>query len=321
LYSQASGLLVGKDVHGTISLSPYRPGTHLRVSSALAPLPKNYFSLFAISNVFGWAVVVTSSSLDSASHPAFLLTRLDDLQSAIDQADPHLTTPFNIQEHAQALLVPTLQLCPDPSVFVTHVAFAAWDRLLLVATSNGSLHIFSLYNLVHNRSTSPLRSIHSASNVPLKVLLPNPSKGGPLCGVIVAVYQDGTIKVIDCYDTEKTYWTSQLVTAAEWSPMGKRLFVGYSDGRLEFLTHDGITKGKIDPPALVEKGRLSVLHIKWLDQKNYLVSFTAPTDQSDDMNETYCLHVPKHPSPRHAPLLEWLTPLPQTVIQAFLPSS
>ncbi|KNZ61504.1 hypothetical protein VP01_1391g2 [Puccinia sorghi] len=282
-----------KDVQGTISLSPYRPGTHLRVSSTLAPLPKNHFSLFAISNVFRWAVVVTSSGLDSASRPAFLLTPLDDLQSAIDQAEPHFNSPFNVQEHAQTLLVPTLQLCPDPSVFVTHVAFAAWDRLLLVATSNGSLHIFSLHNLVHHRNTSPLRSIHSVSNVPLKLILPNPSKGGSLCGVIVAVYQDWTIKVMDCYDTEKTYWTSQLVTAAEWSPMGKRLFVGYSDGRLEFVTHDGITKGKIDPPALVEKEGLSVLHIKWLDQKNYLVSFTAPTDQSDDMNETYCLHVPK----------------------------
>ncbi|PLW14131.1 hypothetical protein PCANC_18089 [Puccinia coronata f. sp. avenae] len=282
-----------KDVEGTISLSPYRPSTYLRVSPPLAPLPKSHYSLFAISNVFGWAVVVISSPQDSVSSPAFLLARLDDLQTAIDQAEPYSTTPFDIQEQPQTLVVPIRPLCPDPSVFITHVSFAAWDRLVVVATSNGSLHIFSLHALITQKSTVPLRSIPSASNVPLNMLVPNPSHGGSLSGVIALVYQDGTIKVVDCYDTEKTYWTSQLVTAAEWSPMGKRLIVGYSDGRLEFITHDGVSKGKIDPPALVEKGGHSVLHIEWVDQKNYLVSFTPTTDQSEALNETYCLHVPK----------------------------
>ncbi|PLW45949.1 hypothetical protein PCANC_09714 [Puccinia coronata f. sp. avenae] len=282
-----------KDVEGTISLSPYRPSTYLRVSPPLAPLPKSHYSLFAISNVFGWAVVVISSPQDSVSSPAFLLARLDDLQTAIDQAEPYSTTPFDIQEQPQTLVVPIRPLCPDPSVFITHVSFAAWDRLVVVATSNGSLHIFSLHALITQKSTVPLRSIPSASNVPLNMLVPNPSHGGSLSGVIALVYQDGTIKVVDCYDTEKTYWTSQLVTAAEWSPMGKRLIVGYSDGRLEFITHDGVSKGKIDPPALVEKDGHSVLHIEWVDQKNYLVSFTPTTDQSEALNETYCLHVPK----------------------------
>ncbi|KAH9454789.1 hypothetical protein Pst134EB_014850 [Puccinia striiformis f. sp. tritici] len=282
-----------KDVQGTISLSPYRPGTNLRVSSALAPLPKTNFSLFAISNVFGWAIIVTSSDPNLGSGPAFLLTRLDDLQTTIDEADQFSTPVFNFQEKSQTVVVPTASVCYDASVFVTHVAFAAWDRLVIVATSDGSLHILSLYALVDQKSTVPLRSIHPASRVPLKMLVPNPSKGGPMSGVVALVYQDGTLKVVDCYDTGKTHWTGQLATAAEWSPMGKRLFVGYSNGRLEFLTHDGITKGTIDPPPLAEKERLSVLHIKWLDQKNYIITFTPTGDQADEMNETYCLHVPK----------------------------
>ncbi|KAH9461732.1 hypothetical protein Pst134EB_005659 [Puccinia striiformis f. sp. tritici] len=282
-----------KDVQGRISLSPYRPGTNLRVSSALAPLPKTNFSLLAISNVFGWAIIVTSSDANLGSGPVFLLTRLDDLQTTIDGAEQFSTPAFNIQEKSQTVVVPTALICCDASVFVTHVAFAAWDRLVIVATSDGSLHVFSLYALVDQKCTVPLRSIHPASRIPLKMLIPNPSKGGPMSGVVALVYQDGTIKVVDCYDTGKTHWTGQLVTAAEWSPMGKRLFVGYSNGRLEFLTHDGITKGKIDPPPLAQEERLSVSHIKWLDQKNYIITFSPTGDQADEMNETYCLHMPK----------------------------
>ncbi|KAI9604275.1 hypothetical protein H4Q26_003889 [Puccinia striiformis f. sp. tritici PST-130] len=213
-----------------------------------------------------------------------LLTRLDDLQTTIDEADQFSTPVFNFQEKSQTVVVPTASVCYDASVFVTHVAFAAWDRLVIVATSDGSLHILSLYALVDQKSTVPLRSIHPASRVPLKMLVPNPSKGGPMSGVVALVYQDGTLKVVDCYDTGKTHWTGQLATAAEWSPMGKRLFVGYSNGRLEFLTHDGITKGTIDPPPLAEKERLS-------EELHYHIHPTG--DQADEMNETYCLHVPK----------------------------
>jgi WD40 repeat protein len=220
-------------------------------------LVKTHYSLLAISNVFGWAVIVILSDVDSCSGPAFILTRLDDLQASIDQAEEFSPAAFNIQGTTQSVVVPTAPLCSDPSVFITHAAFAAWDRLVVLATSNGSLHIFSSYALIEQKSTEPLRSIHPASNAPLKMLVPNPSKGGPLSGVIALVHQDGTIKVVDCYDTEKIHWTSERATAAEWSPMGKRLLVGYDDGRLEFLTHDGISKGKIDPPAVLAKEGLS----------------------------------------------------------------
>ncbi|EHS64589.1 uncharacterized protein PGTG_22378 [Puccinia graminis f. sp. tritici CRL 75-36-700-3] len=282
-----------KDVQDAITLSPYKPGTNLRVCPAPAALVKTHYSLLAISNVFGWAIIVISSDVDSCSGPAFILTRLDDLQTSIDQAEEFSPAAFNIQGTTQTVVVPTAPLCSDPSVFITHAAFAAWDRLVVLATSNGSLHIFSSYALIEQKNMEPLRSIPSASNVPLKMLVPNPSKGGPLSGVIALVHQDGTIKVVDCYDTEKIHWASQRATAAEWSPMGKRLLVGYDDGRLEFLTHDGISKGKIDPPALLAKEGLSVLHIKWLDQKNYIVTFAPSTDQSDELNETFCLNVPK----------------------------
>lgn len=279
-----------KDVQDTLSLVPYKTASYLRLSPSFAPLTKNHYSLFSISHVFGWAIVVTASN---DQEPAFVLARLDDLQAALDEAEPHETTLFKADQ-PRSIVVPTTSFCSDPSAFITHVAFAAWDRLIVIATSDGSIHIFSFFHLVNRMVTSPPKLIPPLpAGTALRMLVPNPSKGGPLSSVIALIYEDGTIKVVDCYEIEKTYWTSRLATAAEWSPMGKRLLVGYSDGRLEFATHDGISKGTIDPPGLVKEECLSVLQLKWLDQKNYIVTFTQSADQFDGLNETFCLHVPR----------------------------
>ncbi|KAA1134541.1 hypothetical protein PGTUg99_000892 [Puccinia graminis f. sp. tritici] len=95
-----------KDVQDAITLSPYKPGTNLRVCPAPAALVKTHYSLLAISNVFGWAIIVISSDVDSCSGPAFILTRLDDLQTSIDQAEEFSPAAFNIQGTTQTVSYP-----------------------------------------------------------------------------------------------------------------------------------------------------------------------------------------------------------------------
>ncbi|KAA1137001.1 hypothetical protein PGTUg99_012557 [Puccinia graminis f. sp. tritici] len=205
-----------------LTLSPYKPGTNLRVCPAPAALVKTHYSLLAISNVFGWAIIVISYRMSTHARYSSLMR---------------------------------------PSRHGIGLSFC-------LATSNGSLHIFLIIRLDRAKNMEPLRSIPpSASNVPLKMLVPNPSKGGPLSGVIALVHQDGTIKVVDCYDTERYIGPAN-------APRRRRV-------------------EQIDPPALLAKEGLSVLHIKWLDQKNYIVTFAPSTDQSDELNETFCLNVPK----------------------------
>lgn len=136
------------------------------------------------------------------------------------------------------------------------MTFAASDRLILLATSDGKVHVFSLHQLVNRSGTTPLRCLPPCSTASVDLLIPNPAPGGSFAGLVAVVYSDRTIRVLDLYEPGQVIWTGQSVTAAEWSPMGKRLVVGYTNGKLEYLTQDGVSKGVIEPPALVHSSNM-----------------------------------------------------------------
>ncbi|MBW0487870.1 hypothetical protein O181_027585 [Austropuccinia psidii MF-1] len=281
-----------RDVEDSLALEYFKPGVKLGVSSPFKSLPQLSYSLLAISNLFGWALIAIHSDQASSTPSAFVLTRLDRLINIFQHADSHSLPQFLIDD-TQDIHVSITDFASDSTLIITHLAFAAFDRLILVATSDGTIHIFSLHLMVKQKNKSVLRSIYSPQNIPLRILVPNPSKGGPVSSIVAVAYIDRSIRVVDCYDPDKVYWTSQSVTAVEWSPRGKRLFIGYSDGSLEFVTQDGISKGKIGPPTLVKDQGLSVLRINWLDQKNHLITFAKTISPPSDSIETYCLQVPR----------------------------
>ncbi|KAG0152514.1 hypothetical protein CROQUDRAFT_667349 [Cronartium quercuum f. sp. fusiforme G11] len=239
--------LLEKEVQDTLSVKPFKNGAHLRLSNPFA-IPANIRpSLFAVSIQFGWAVVAVQSYDDPQSGPAFLLVRIETLSKSLEEADEHEITWFT-SDNARAV-IPISSFCNVASAVLTHLAFAASDRLILAATSDGAVSVFSLQTLISQAHVAPLRQLAAHSNIHLQALVPNPAPGGSFAGTLAVVYGDHTVRVLDLYESGKVYWTGQSVTAAEWSPMGKRLVVGYTSGKLEYLTHEGQPKGVIEPPA------------------------------------------------------------------------
>ncbi|EGG05048.1 uncharacterized protein MELLADRAFT_64427 [Melampsora larici-populina 98AG31] len=242
--------LLEKDVQDTLLVKPFNVGAHLRLSTPFIPQSNIRSCLFAISNQFGWAIIAIQSFENDQSGPAFILTRVEKLSQSLKNAEPHVNTWITSQD--AHVTIPISTFCDPNSVFLTHLAFAASDRLIVAATSDGTLSIFSLQNLISKTNITPLRKLTAHSNIPVQALIPNPAPGGSFSGLIAVVYADSTIRVLDLYDVQKVHWEAQSITAAEWSPMGKRLIVGYKDGKLEYFTHDGQSKGVIEAPAQAE---------------------------------------------------------------------
>ncbi|KAH9816446.1 hypothetical protein DFH28DRAFT_891423 [Melampsora americana] len=242
--------LLEKDVQGTLLVKPFNVGSHLRLSKPFILQPNIRASLLAISSQFGWAIIAVQSFEDDQIGPAFILTRVENLSQSLLNAEQYVNSW--IAPSDAHLTIPVSSFCDANSVFLTHLAFAASDRLIVAATSDGTLSVFSLQNLTSKTNILPLRRLNAHSNIPVQALIPNPAPGGTFSALIAVLYGDSTIRILDLYDVEKVHWEAQSITAAEWSPMGKRLIVGYKDGKLEYFTHDGQSKGVIEAPTQAE---------------------------------------------------------------------
>ncbi|KAI8443881.1 hypothetical protein BY996DRAFT_3078134 [Phakopsora pachyrhizi] len=243
-----------RDAQGILSLEPYKSMINLRISKPFLSLPSHRFSLLAISDRFGWVIAASNPDEDKSSGSGFILASKEELENILEEAEE--TVEFDYLK--AAAFIPTSSFSANDSSTITHLSFAAYDQIIIVAISDGSVHLFLLQDIVANKSLKPLKCIQKPVKNSLSILSANPSKGGEISGVVTLVYSDGTAKMIDCYN-DQTYWTASSVTAADWSPMGKRLCVGYCDGSLEYIDLGGVSKGKILPPPQVREQGLLVV--------------------------------------------------------------
>ncbi|KAJ1752223.1 putative elongator complex protein 1 [Coemansia sp. RSA 1821] len=219
----------------------------------------NFSKLLAISNTYGYVVAGTPKGLS--------VFMTEDAREELSKGKSKGTnTAVSLSKRKEVDLTKHGK--------ITHIGISADELTVIVATIKGEILLFSAASLVTQGSNVPTKSIKAGGEI--RDMQANPKD---LPNMLAVVTVSGDLVIVDiAAGTTKIIVSSKdaLVTCVCWSPKGKQLVCGDSDGVLTQRTpNDGTIKRTVEPQ--MEDGNTpedaAVLAVYWLDQHTYFAVY------------------------------------------------
>ncbi|KAJ2448677.1 putative elongator complex protein 1 [Coemansia sp. RSA 2336] len=219
----------------------------------------NFSKLLAISNTYGYVVAGTPKGLS--------VFMTEDAREELSKGKSKGTnTAVSLSKRKEVDLTKYGR--------TTHIVISADELTVMVATIKGEILLFSAASLVTQGSNVPTKSIKVGGEI--RDMQANPKD---LPNILAVVTVSGDLVMVDtAAGTANIIVSSKdvLVTCMCWSPKGKQLVCGDSDGVLTQRTpNDGTIKRTVEPQ--MEDGNTpedaAVLAVYWLDQHTYFAVY------------------------------------------------
>ncbi|KAI9193659.1 uncharacterized protein BJ171DRAFT_586786 [Polychytrium aggregatum] len=242
-------------------LRPPNVGGSLSLPSPLDEQPE-YVSLFVASQLYGFSAFRTAKG--------FGLVQTADLLAALKNGAKNQDTPI------AASIIKSV----DHDDRILHIALSVDEETVITADTAGAIRGYSASAILDGpASVQPLWKIALDKDDLITDLRVNP---GALKSTLAVLTQSGHVRLVDYASPTKT--ASKLAinataTSLCWSPQGKSLVVGTSEGNLITCASDGAVKKTIPPP--VSPCDCQVQEVIWITQKSLGVLYATPVDRSD----------------------------------------
>ncbi|KAJ3069210.1 hypothetical protein HDU98_007720 [Podochytrium sp. JEL0797] len=224
----------------------------VRVGEAFALPDKDsiYYSLLAVSSVFGYAVYATSRGFGCA------MTR--DVQRCLKQAAPR-----------QWVAMSGAKTFETPGDHVCQIRLNASHETVCIGFNSGKILLYQAASLAKGHNT-PFKSFECPNQEDF-VMLPNPEAYPTKCAILCA---GGAVFMLDMESAEFAPLSSlEDITCMCWSRKGKQLAVGGLKGVVQQVTLQGVIKNTIPPPPNCAEDSMTVQHILWLEDKTFVVVY------------------------------------------------
>ena len=225
--------------------------------------------------------VASGKGLLAAAGPEHLvLSSTDHIRAALLDNTEEKATVRNYE--------PNLRL---PRSRLAHVAFTADESVLLVsAQQDGGIDAYSLRDIEKGQPAV----IIATGGKPLRALVPNPAADADLTPLVAAVTLGGELLLADLkLGSVRTGTNGPVlrsgVTSVAWSPRGKALVAGLSDGTAVQLKPDG-QEMAIIPKLTTLDTNYYVSSISWLSNDSFFFVYDSPgTEFPPDSSEYYMI--------------------------------
>ncbi|XP_052223652.1 nuclear pore complex protein Nup214-like isoform X3 [Dreissena polymorpha] len=239
----------------------FRQLCKFRVSSSPTALPKQRFSLLAVSSAFGLTFIGNGTGFSVYRNQHFLDK---DKEHSIDRLN-HIVTDC-----------PSLARV-DVGQEVSHVALSCDDFTIAIATTSQlgvTIHLYDIRNFAQKvtGNVSPFHSFTEVVPGPIRDLAWNPGEAATLA----VVHSNGQIDVFTDM-RRRASLSSAKANCMSWSPKGRQLVVGRKDGALMQYDADLNEKRKWDKPPKLTQDGLEAINIVWLSTYSFIVAFAPPS--------------------------------------------
>ncbi|KAI4172778.1 MAG: hypothetical protein LQ343_003370 [Gyalolechia ehrenbergii] len=181
----------------------------------------------------------------------------------------------------------TPQLTLDLGIRISHVAFSADEKfLILSAEEGGGLAVYDVQSLLHGNTQSAFEI--STNGASLRTLLPNPTaERAELLAVVTVKGQLLMANLASRQFVKGPQGTTlkEGVSCVSWSTRGKQLVAGLGDGSCYQLTPEGEGKNNIPPPPDLEVDQ-HVSALAWLENELFLIAHTTTSGDKGPIPET-----------------------------------
>ncbi|KAI7883402.1 uncharacterized protein EV154DRAFT_605990 [Mucor mucedo] len=233
-------------------------------------------SLFAVSNKNGYYA--------SATTKGFTFGTTKSLRQAIYSAN-----------NGAAVTIDKDVICVPLEKPVQQVRFSGDETLLLVSLKGGNLFIYNVNDILTKKEkVIPIESYDWELNI--KDLRPNPEA---LPNLTALLFDDNHCKIIDI-NTGNTQCDIPVdnISAICWSPKGKQIVCGTTEGQLLHFDAKGVAKSELPIPAAMSAGHGEeetnryVQDVLWIENHIFLALYSRPRTSDDDdfVNDGYIIN-------------------------------
>ncbi|CAB3230012.1 unnamed protein product [Arctia plantaginis] len=223
----------------------YKLQRKIKVFNTSNPLPNKGYNLVACSSKYGLVFVGTPDRFLTVYHLKDLVDK--------DCEPQHIT--INLQEAP------------------THIAVSS-DQELLAVTGGQLLSVYNIYNF-QNTSLQPINIPLNKTSTFVSGLQWNPI----IADSLAMVFYDGSLLVANI-STSQVKMVQSKARCLCWSPKGKQLVTGNSDGTLTQYKPDLTPAKNIPAPKLFDGAPIEALAVYWISTFMFTVVFKNATDNS-----------------------------------------
>ncbi|KAI8069114.1 uncharacterized protein B0P05DRAFT_551606 [Gilbertella persicaria] len=178
---------------------------------------------------------------------------------------------------------------------VQQVRYSANEDQILIATAGGQLLVYSVHDVQTNKEhVKPIHTYNLGKEI--IDLRPNPEA---LPNLTAILFKDQRCQIMDT-TTGQTQCDIPLdnVTAICWSPKGKQIVCGKTDGSLQHFDIQGTSKDALSIPKPLAAGHGDeqenryVQDVLWIENHIFLVLYARPRHQEEEdyVNDGYIIN-------------------------------
>ncbi|KAJ3052947.1 hypothetical protein HK097_005372, partial [Rhizophlyctis rosea] len=220
-------------------------------------------NLLAISNKYGFVVYGISEG--------FAYAYLADLRTTLRTAPKSTTVPFEKQNKVLT-----------PGRTVHHLRLSADELTLFVVFEDGAFRTWDVRRLGAGEQAEGTEG-DRISDQPIIDFCPNPEAHPDMWAAV-----DANKQVYIGEKDKKLRAITKDVTSICWSPKGKQLVCGTSDGRMLQVTPDGTVKNVVGPPAGLGDAK-RVTTIAWLENTLWYTCYATEFEGQEVELEPYVI--------------------------------
>ncbi|CAG8537457.1 18407_t:CDS:10 [Acaulospora morrowiae] len=228
----------------------------------------SYYSLLAISNIYGLFVVATTKG--------FIYASSQDLRAKFETSGANSKERLTQQTHVD--ISEGRVIC---------LRFSS-DQLTLIVGIEGGHILFYDVTQFASKSSEIKPYQRMAFDDEIKDLKPNPEK----ISIVAVLLTSGRVYIKDFLKNAEigTIQSNKMgdqTTAICWSPKGKQLVCGSQTGKLMQYTPEGAPKVTIEPPPELQQPAYYVQNVLWLENTLFLVAYFPVIQEEHSEHEVY----------------------------------